>query len=196
MTAATSAAVPATAYGGSGYVAPTAAPFANNGATQDWNAVPATQHKVSMATGGTPLTGKVNVDGTMPRQPYMPPPLSPSINNGGAQSWKAAPVAQYQVPTATGGTPFTGKVNFDGTVPRQPYIPPPLSPSVKNGGAQDGNTSLAPQIKVLKTHGGSSWTGKSNWDGEQKPATEYWKDDDKAEDDKNGGGDKAGDSQW
>lgn len=195
MTAATSAIVPAAAYGGSGYAAPTAVPFANNGAAQDWNAGPATQYKVPTATGRTPFTGKVNFDGTVPRQPYVPPPSSPSVNNGGAQNWNAAPVAQYQVPTGTGVTPFTGKVNFDGTVPRQPYIPPPSSPSVKNEGAQDEKTALAPQIKVLKTHGGSSWTGKSNWDGEQKPATEYWKDDDKAEDDKSGGGDKVG-SQW
>lgn len=105
MTAATSAIVPDAAFGGSGYAAPTAAPFANNGAAQDWNAV------------------------------------------------------------------------------------------TKNGGAQDEKSALAPQIKVLKTHGGSTWTGKSNWDGEQTQATEYWKDDDKAEDDKSGGGDKGG-SQW
>lgn len=144
MTAVTSAIVPTAAYGGSGYAAPTAAPFAKNGAAQDWNAMPATQ---------------------------------------------------YKVPTATGRTPFTGKVNFDGTVPRQPYVPTSSSPSVNNGGAQEEKTAAAPQIKVLKTHGGSSWTGKSNWDGEQKPATEYWKDDDKAGDEKSGGGEKGG-SQW
>lgn len=177
MTAATSAAVPDAAFGGSGYSAPTAASFANNGAAQDWNAAPATQYKVQTATGRTPFTGKVNSDGTVPRQPYVPPPSSPPVNKGGGQSWNAAPVAQYQVPTGT------------------PYIPPSSSPSVKNGGALDEKTAPATQIKVLKTHGGSSWTGKSNWDGEQKPATEYWKDDDKVEDDKSGGGDKDG-SQW
>lgn len=175
MTAATSAIAPDAAFGGSGYAAPTAAPFANNGATQDWNAVPATQYKAPTATGRTPFTGKVNFDGTVPSQRYVPSPSSPSVNNGGAQSWNAAPVAQYQVPTGTGVTPFTGKV--------------------KNGGAQDEKSALAPQIKVLNTHGGSTWTGKSNWDGEQTQATEYWKDDDKAEDDKSGGGDKGG-SQW
>lgn len=178
MTAATSAAVPDAAFGGSGYSAPTAASFANNGAAQDWNAAPATtQYKVPTATGRTPFTGKVNSDGTVPRQPYVPPPSSPPVSKGEGQSWNAAPVAQYQVPTGT------------------PYIPPPSSPSVKNGAALEEKTAPATQIKVLKTHGGSSWTGKSNWDGEQKPATEYWKDDYKVEDDKSGGGDKGG-SQW
>lgn len=188
------------AYGRNGYTAPTepagatawSAPFSNDGA------VPAAQYPVPIATGGTPFTGKVNFDGTVPIQPYIPPPLSPSVNNGGAQNWNAAPAAQYQVPIATGGTPFTGKVNYDGTVPRQPYVPPPLSPSVKNGGAQDGNTVSAPQFKVLKTHSGSTWTGKSNWNGDQKAPSEYWKDDDKAEGDKNEGDNNGGGtgSQW
>ena len=204
MVAATSATVPAAAYGGNGYTVPTApagstawsAPFSNNELAHDWSAAPATKYQVPIATGGTPFTGKVNFDGTVPRQPYIPPPLSPSVKNGDAQNWTTAPAAQYQAPIATGGTPFTGKVNFDGTVPRQPYVPPPLSPSVKNGGAQDGNTMPAPQYKVLKTHGGSTWTGKSNWNGDQKPASEYWKEDEKAEGDKKGGGDNGGGSAW
>lgn len=186
-----SAMVPAAAYGGNNWQSENgnAAPKAPAGTK--WNAAPATQYQVPIATSGAPFTGTVNFDGTVPRQPYVPPPLSPSVNNGGAQNWNPTSAAQYQVPMAMGGTPFKGKVNFDGTVPRQPYVPPPLSPSINNGGAQDGNTVLAPQVKVLKTHGGSTWTRKSNWNGDQKPDTEYWKDDNKAEDDNNGGG-----SQW
>lgn len=109
MPAATSAA----AYGGIGYAAPTAAPFANNGAAQDWNAVPASQYKVPTATGRTPFTGKANLDGTVHRQPNVSAPSSSFVNNR-AQEEKTAAAPQIKVLKTYGGSSWTGKSNWDG----------------------------------------------------------------------------------